>query len=420
MQNNPQRELFTSLDANTSTRLVNLDNWCTAANDDSAQCFLKTTLQSMVSGNARELHIEQEADLCRIRLRINGRLTEQKIHNPAFANEVLHIIGRDNQRSTQTMSANDDFGKLNIPVQIDGEKVDLNICHYSAASGKCLTLSVNAARAIPEVLEQTRMDASAKREIRQLYNSTAQSGITLICSQTDDLLRSVLHALLGEVNNVERKIVSLQHRIDKEIPRVSQILANISDSTTQPASAGELKTMISAAAHLSDHTFVDWVNCRNKDVISALEPNAAITLLWHGDVSTGLIELFERNILCSSLHTIIELADAGLICPHCADDYKLNKFDFERLPDAATNEATESYFFANGCKCCHDTGVSVLHTVTSIAKGTDAIRKAVRNRSLQATQEAVASTQGTTAIASQMERLARTGKISFEDWINQL
>ena len=88
MQNNPQRELFDlPLATDTTRRRVNLDLWCTAANDDSPQCFLKSALQSMAIGNARELHIEQEADLCRVRLRVNGRLTEQKVYHLS----LIHI-----------------------------------------------------------------------------------------------------------------------------------------------------------------------------------------------------------------------------------------------------------------------------------------------------------------------------------------
>ncbi len=438
MQHNPRRETFESPTiSNTSNLVVNLDHWCSAANDDSIQCFLKTTLQSMISGQSRELHIEQETEFCRVRIRINGRLTEQKFYNPDFATELLTAInqesngknpharrpgdtgnnGADSDNAGAVNAANDEFGSLTIPVQIDGEKCDLNICRYDTISGKCLTLSVSAASTIPEVLEQTRLDTATKQDIRHHYSSMPVKGITMICSHSDDLLRSVYYALLGEVNNVERKIVSLQNNIDKQVPRVSQILAN--GNANQSGNKRSLLTAVSTVTRLSDHVFVDWETACDEGIINALQSNAQSTLFWRGNVSSGLLQLFSAENLRLNLHTIIELEDTALICPHCAETYKPGKLDFKRLPETMSDQNSGSFFFANGCDRCDDTGVSSLATVTSMCKGTDAIREALANRSLQATERALASAQGRTSIRLQLEALAKTGKISFEDWIGQ-
>jgi len=228
--------------------IVDMDQWCVAANDNSVQCFLKTTLQSMIRDSARELHIEQEAEFCRVRVRTNGRLTEQKVNNPSLATELLQTMRLANSGAPYSASANDDFGELNFPIQLDGEKCDLRVCHYTTVSGKCITLSVNAASAIPEVLEQTRLDAKSINEIRRHYNSMATSDITLICSPSNDLLSSVFYALLGEVNSVERKIVSFQHRMDKTIPRVSQVLANT--DLNRSAGTDNLLSLVSTARNI--------------------------------------------------------------------------------------------------------------------------------------------------------------------------
>ena len=419
-QNSQRDTLEISSEIESAQRTVDLDQWCVAANDDSIQCFLKTTLQSMMSDNSRELHIEQEKDFCRLRMRVNGQLTERRVFNPTLASELLNAVSQKNSAFQSHSSANDDFGELNLPVLIDGEKCDLNIWHYKTIVGRCLTLSVAAASVIPEILEQTSLDTQTKQKMRRHFSSPATSGITLICSHSDDLLRSVFYALLGEVNSVERKIVSLQRSIDKHIPRISQVLTDCNTNHTNPAdSPDKNQTLVSTTTRLADHTFVDWISSRDKDITSALHANAQTTMFWHGPVTTGLIELFSSQSFALNLTTIIELSDASLICPHCADSYKPGKSDFKRLPVAAADGSSESYFYANGCDRCDDTGVSTLTTVASFCQSTDAIREAIQQQSVEATHQAIAKAQGSSSVAKQLERLARTGKISFEDWLSR-
>ena len=177
--------------------------------------------------------------------------------------------------------------------------------------------------------------------------------------------------------------------------------------------------LVATATKLSDYTFVDWINTRDKSTMNALHANAQMTLFWHGTVDTGLLELFSSQSFAFNLKTIIELNDTGLICPHCADTYKPNRLDFKRLPESLSDTPSESYFFANGCSRCNDTGVSALATVASICQGTDAIREAAKRQSLGDAGRAVAEAQGSSSISAQLQKLAKTGKISFEDWINQ-
>ena len=194
MGKNSQRDtLEISSEIEPPQHTVDLDQWCVAANDDSIQCFLKTTLRSMMSDNSRELHIEQEKDFCRVRMRVNGQLTERRVFNPTLASELLNAVSQKNSALQSHSSANDDFGELKIPMLIDGEKCDLNIWHYRTIVGRCLTLSVATASVIPEILEQTSLDTQTKQKMRCHYNSQANSGITLICSHSDELLLSLIH-----------------------------------------------------------------------------------------------------------------------------------------------------------------------------------------------------------------------------------
>lgn len=406
----------------TTAHIVDIDQWCMAANDDSIQCFLKSTLQTMISDNTRELHVEEEADFSRVRVRINGRLTERKLDNPSLASDLLDSMGKQCHSMGTHTSANEDFGELTVPVQVDGRKLDLNICHYKTAAGKSLTLLLNDTESIPEILDQTRLDESARQRLRQHYQAGEAKGATLICSNSADSLRAIFYALLGEVNSVERKVVSLQQRTEKSVPRVSQILTgNLFQQTDSDISISELRKLLSTSATLSDHIFVDWETTKNERFIKAIpgisQEHTSVTLLWHGDVSTGLLNLAApAKSLCHKLELIVELHDTGLICPHCAEAYIPNRHDYPRLPVVAEDQ-TESYVYANGCNRCSETGIASMTTLASIISCSDGLRHAINSESLTATHKAVAKAQGKNSIRMQREILATTGRISAENWL---
>jgi type II secretory ATPase GspE/PulE/Tfp pilus assembly ATPase PilB-like protein len=404
--------------------VINMDQWCVAANDDSVQCFLKSTLQTMISDNTRELHLEEDTDISRVRIRVNGRLTERKIDNPTLASELLASLYKIYRSVGADTSVNEDFGELQVPVQIDGKKLDLRINHYKTVAGKSLTLLFGDAASIPDVLEQTDLDPDTKQKLRQHYKAIEAKGITLICSHSTESLRSVFYALLGEVNTVERKIVALQHRNEKGVPRVSQIQTG---HLLRPASASmtshELCAVLSTGASLSDHVFIDWETTRDprfaETIQSISQKHTSITLLWHGDAATGLLNLIApTNSLRLGLDSIIELQDTGLICPHCAEVYVPGKLDLAHLPATTTkDDPPESYFYADGCSRCDETGISSMATLSSFATSSDELRQAMESGSLTATNAAIAKAQGKSAIRVQSERLARSGKISLEDWV---
>jgi len=56
-------------------------------------------------------------------------------------------------------------------------------------------------------------------------------------------------------------------------------------------------------------------------------------------------------------------------------------------------------------------------TLSSFATSSDELRQAMESGSLTATNAAIAKAQGKSAIRVQSERLARSGKISLEDWV---
>lgn len=407
-----------------SDHVLDVDQWALAANDDTAQQFFMSTLQAMSEANSRELHVEQEAEFCRVRMRINGRLSEQKVYQPALAADLLALL-RSAQSDDQSVTA--DAGEFLVRALIDGTFCNLTICHYPVPSGHCLTLTIDNPSAIPEVLEQTPLDNRAIERIRAHYQSANRGAVTLVCAHSGELLKTLFYALLGEVNSVDRKVIAVQNRQHKSVPRVSQIISGAGNTH-------QFLSHIRAASQLSDHILVDWPTCSDRRTVQTLlQPppcalastpgplpgNASVTLFWLGSAATGLHSLLEHsNPLRYRLHTLIEIEEIGLICPHCAETYTPGRRDYARLPtDACTDSAR--LFTASGCSRCDETGVSAVTGLASIYRANDQLREAIGSGSLQATEQAVTDAQGNTAIVSQLKALAMHGKINGEEWLRQ-
>ena len=423
MVNSSQSKAVATTDT-ASNRVLDVDQWAQAANDDSVQQFFTSTLQAMSEANSRELHVEQEAEFCRVRMRINGRLSEQKVYQPALAADLLTLL-RTAQPDDQRYIP--DAGEFLVPALIDGASCNLTICHYPVPGGYCLTLTIDNPAAIPEVLEQTPLDNHAIQRIREHYQSATGGEVTLVCAHSGELLKALFYALLSEVNSVDRKVIAVQNRQHKSVPRVSQIIGSAGNGH-------QFLTHIRAASQLSNHIFVDWPTCSDKRTVQSLlqsppctlattpgslPGNASITLFWLGSAATGLLSLLGHSeTLRYRLHTLIEMEEAGLICPHCAESHTPARRDYTRLPTDGSMDSAR-FFTASGCTRCDETGISALTGLASISRVNDRVREAIGSGSLQATERSVAEAQGKTTIASQLKALVREGKINGEEWLQQ-
>lgn len=417
MQNNAETVAGPSIHDLQSGQTIDLIRWLTAANDESSDTvnFLKDTVQQKLINGCREIHLEQEPDLCRLRCRSMGQLDEAKLHTDTLVPELIRTFSAMAGRHTPHPVEKIRHGEFAFNMVVSGNTYRVDATFYPTNNGTCLTLSLLSSKTIPETLDHTTLNESSRDWLRNHLSTTPQ-GLTLLCSPNSIPLQDIFYASLCELNSIERKTVSMEHVIHKNVSRITQL-----------PQAGEKNSLAVAriASRHADNVLVDWKSAQNTQLISQLvsDHQPATVFLRATNASIGIRQLIDAGVnerqIAGSIATVIELADVPLICPHCGDTHTLSGRDMQWLDNHTVlcgKKIKDSFVRAPGCDRCNHTGIRYTQTLLSSCENSDALSTAVESRSCLKIQEALHLGQAEHSLPHQIETLARNGKTSFQEF----
>jgi len=420
MQRNAESLSAASSQALQSSQAIDLTQWLTAANDDNVVSikFLVDTVRHQLINGCREIHLEQERDLCRLRCRSRGQLDEAKLHTANLVPELIRTFSRlAMQQAGNALSRINQatHGEITFNLLAGGSTYRVEATFYPTSNGSCLTLSLFTSESIPETLDHTTLGKSATEWLREHFAKTPR-GITLVCCPNADQLQDIFYASLFELNGIERKTVSIEHAVLKNVSRISQL--------AQAGQSNALSVIRIANKH-SDNVFVDWQSTQNAQLLSQLlSDNKPLTLfLKTVDAPIGIRSLIDSVIdekqLARNINTVIELSDVNIICPHCGDNHTLSGRDMTWLEQHSVlrgRKAKESFVFAHGCDRCNYTGSSHTRTLLAFSPVSDSLSVGIESRSCEKIARALYQGQATNSLSHQIETLVRSGKTSFPDF----
>lgn len=387
-----------------------------AENDEVGEATLSLVpaiLATLESGS-NEVHFEQDKQLCRIRKRINGQLDESRIESSTLVAELIEEVRElgSNECGIKNMPAAN-HGEFSVSVEIHDANLRLNCSYFPTTSGHNLTLKINSDKTIPETLEQSSLDSQQTQELRN-HILRASHGLTLVCSSNTDLLQQIYYGMLGEVNCVENKVVSLEYNSAREFPRINQLSL---------ASCESVDNIALLATKHADKLFIDWQSATDKQLMRSVLENyqSAIVFIAAHDSTTAIQQLTDYALnerqLATSLSILVNLEQVREICPHCADRHELSGPDMQWLEDQPLGKKTASAFvYAPGCTRCDYSGSQASATLMSVCEINDKIRSAIESRSSTTITTATNQKLGKYSMASKIESMVANGKVSFTEF----
>ncbi len=369
---------------------------------------LSALVTNAIDAGVREIHVEQDAGICRIRQRHNGQLDETRIDSANLAIDLIAEI-----RGLNSTSDDPVYGENAFTQRFSIGLCSLECSYYPTISGHNVSIKIEAASQLPDTLDQTTLDTTQIQALRHLY-SKHNAGITLVVGSEISLLQPLYYGLLGELNCVEKKIVSIEHKNVKKLARISQLsLANLPNA--------ELITRL--ASQYADTTFIDWVCSINTAVMSNLFAHyqSATVFITAESCSQAVAQLSDSAVnekqLATSLRNIVHLKSSRLVCPHCAHSYELNGQDMQWLENhPLSKHKAQTYTYATGCERCEFSGSRKSQPLLSCYTVDDHMRSAIESRSSTAITKASERIQGNHSVNRQHLQLVAQGKVSIEDY----
>ncbi|MEM1424686.1 MAG: GspE/PulE family protein, partial [Planctomycetota bacterium] len=308
-------------------------------------------LYQAIHDRASDIHIEPEELRCRVRYRVDGRLNvklnpPRQMH-PAVVSRVKIMAGMD--ISERRVPQDGD-----IHVAIDGRPFDLRVSTMPAKHGEKVVIRLIDNRNAVLPVEKMGMGPEIATAWREAIHSA--HGMVLVTGPTGSGKSTTLYSALGEINNDEINISTVENPVEAQLQGVNQFQVNTKAGFTF---AGALRSllrqdpdviMVGEIRDLETATIATQAAMTGHLVLSTLHTNdaiSAVTRLINMGMEPFLVSAMLRGVLAQRL--------CRKVCPHCREQIEPEPHH-ARTIGAVLGEEPVNVHRGAGCSRCKGTG----------------------------------------------------------------
>jgi general secretion pathway protein E len=396
------------VDENAGGAGTNLDE---AAEDASIIRFVNQVLKDAIELRASDIHLEPFEDELRIRYRIDGVLQEVPV--PAQIKKFQPaIVARVKILSHLNIAEKRLPQDGRIKVRIEAAEVDIRVSIIPMLHGEAVVMRLlrqNATLRGVRDLGMHEREYSCLQRVLQLPH-----GIVLVTGPTGSGKTSTLYTALQEINDSERKIVTIEDPIEYQLKGVNQI--QVSEKSGLTFARG----LRSILRHDPDVILIGEIRDHETAQIAvqaSLTGHLVFSTLHTNDAPGALTRLVDMGVepylVASSLEAVLAQRLVRLLCPHCkaVDDSPAARTYRLRIgiPAAAT------IFRSVGCRECRHTGFHGRQAIFEWMDTNNEIRQLIlKNSSTDHIRDA-ARRAGMTTLAEDGRRLVEEGLTTIEE-----
>ncbi len=396
------------VDDSGGTNDTNLDD---AAEDASIIRFVNQVLKDAIDLRASDIHLEPFEDELRIRYRIDGVLQEVPVpaqikrFQPAIVARVkiLSHLNIAEKRLPQD-------GR--IKVRIDAAEVDIRVSIIPMLHGEAVVMRLlrqNASLKGARELGMSKRELACLERVLQLPH-----GIVLVTGPTGSGKTSTLYTALHEINDSERKIVTIEDPIEYQLKGVNQI--QVSEKSGLTFARG----LRSILRHDPDVILIGEIRDQETAQIAvqaSLTGHLVFSTLHTNDAAGALTRLVDMGVepylVASSLEAVLAQRLVRVLCPHCkAVDTSDNARTYKArigIPAAVT------VYKSVGCRECRNTGFHGRRAIFEWMDSSNEIRQLIlKNSSSDLIREA-ACRAGMRTLSEDGRRLVEEGVTTIEE-----
>jgi type II secretion system protein E len=387
---------------------TNLDS---AAEDASIIRFVNQVLRDAIELRASDIHLEPFEDEFRIRYRIDGVLqdvpvpAQLKRFQPAIVSRVkiLSHLNIAEKRLPQD-------GRIKI--RIEEAEVDIRVSVIPMLHGEAVVMRLLRQNATLRGMSQLDLD---RREL-QCFRRVLQlpHGIILVTGPTGSGKTSTLYTALNEINDADRKIITIEDPVEYQLKGVNQI------QVSEKAGLTFARGLRSILRHDPDVILIGEIRDQETAQIAvqaSLTGHLVFSTLHTNDAPGALTRLVDMGVepylVASSLEAVLAQRLVRVLCKHCkqADDSPAAQaFKIQIGIPAST-----TIYRSVGCGECRQTGFYGRHAIFEWMDSDNEIRQLIlKNASSDVIREA-ARRGGMRTLAEDGWRLVRQGITTVEE-----
>jgi general secretion pathway protein E len=350
--------------------------------------LLNALFSQAIKQKASDIHIETYENMVLVRMRIDGVLQESLEVPRAIAPLVISRV---------KVMAKLDIAEKRIPqdgriaLRVGGNNIDVRVSTLPSNHGERIVLRILDRQAVELDLSILGMPEPTLTTIRHII--AQPHGILLVTGPTGSGKTTSLYAMLSELNEVSRNILTIEDPIEYDLPGIGQTQVNTKVGMTfakglrailrqdpDVVMIGEIRDLetaeISVQASLTGHL-----------VLATLHTNSALGSL------TRLHDMGVESFLISS--SIVGLLAQRLVrrlCEHCKTKHIPRPDEMKLMGLESANNAYIIYE-PNGCDLCNHLGYRGRMGIYELIPMDETLRGMIhRNESIQDIEKYISPT----------------------------
>jgi len=373
--------------------------------------LVKSILFGAINSDASDIHLEPHQPEMRVRYRVDGQLQQvMTIPNHIEEAVIARIKVMGEMDTTETRRPQDGH----ISTEDGGKNVNFRVSTIPTVLGEKVVM-----RLIDEGSKIFRMDQlgfSDKDTLRLRALIDKPHGMLVVTGPTGSGKSTTLYAMLSELNQVHRNIVTVEDPVEYRLPGISQVH---SDNDFGLGFANALK----------------YIMRQDPDVIMVGE------IRDHETATTSVQAALTGHLLISTLHTndavgsVARLNDLGVdhfriggcllgsiaqrllrtICPYCKEPAKPNQTMINAIASKCEIPEDVVYYQGRGCNKCLGTGYQGRVPVFEIMVNTLRVSEAIEQGAPHAKLRELAIQEGMTDLLAAGVQMAASGKTTLEE-----
>ena len=373
--------------------------------------FVNSLIVQSIERRATDIHIEPQADKVVIRHRVDGVLLPvlslPKAMGPSIVTRLKIMAGLDvaEKRLPQEGSIRTRVGmreydlRISTMPSIHGEGVVIRILDRSRG-----LLSLDELGLLPED------KAKIERFLSQSY------GLILVTGPTGSGKTTTLYALLQELNDGSRKIITIEEPVEYEMPGVIQV--NIRPEIGLTYS----EALKFSLRHDPDIILIGEIRDTQTAELAAraaLTGHLVLATLHTNDSLSAITRLMDLGIapffIAFTLLGVISQRLVRLNCPYCSKPYKPLPEILERAGAEPEKISKATFLRGTGCAYCDKTGYYGRTGVFEVLEIDDRLRAMITAGGLTSRLRRVAKEAGLKTLRERALQLAFQGRTTVEE-----
>lgn len=314
--------------------------------------LVNNILAQAMDQRASDIHIEPEDAVFNVRLRTDGILHTRMVlpasRYPAVASRVKLISGMDiaERRLPQD-------GRLSV--RVSGQEVDIRASAVPAVHGESIVL-----RLLPKERDDLKLErlGFSTRDLNLFRTWSAEPhGVVLVTGPTGSGKSTTLYATLEEMNQRDRKIITVEDPVEYEVDGVTQIQANSDIGYTFARALRAILRqdpdviMIGEIRDLETAEIAVQSSLTGHLVLSTLHTNDAVSAF------TRLIDMgVEPFLVATSVRAVQAQRLVRRLCRHCSRPASVLPVFEQMVAPLVEDGADAEWKMAVGCQSCQGTG----------------------------------------------------------------